>query len=268
MENIIVKSKEELELENFKSQIQKLKDAPGIDALVVLENIYSETVSGFFKKKIVKKFEGHYVQRKGKYITLRGLAELLNEYLNVIIHQKDIFVKNIIDRYFNYNISIGDIKIFYENYILELSLDYHDKKLKVNCSSIPALLKGDIDKYNMVKEEIYNFVSVLQLYEKYLSFFKDYVYITDNISLSSESSDILNYIMCNGMIKFSLNIKFGDNAILECQYKDNEVNLLAYSKNGLFNQYLREHKEDLFNEIFIDESKISEILLTINSLEK
>lgn len=268
MENFIIKSEEELELENFKSRIQRLKDAPGIDAPVVLENIYSETVSGFFKRKIVKKFEGQYVQRKGNYITLRGIAELLNEYLNVIIQKKDIFVMNIIDRYFNYNISIEEIKIFYENYILELSTDYFDKKLKVNCSSIPALLKGNTDNYNMIKGEVYNFVSVLQLYDKYLRFFKDPIYITDNISLNVESSDILNYITHENLIKFSLSIKFGDNAILECQYKDNEANLLAYSRNELFNQYLREHKKELFNEIFIDESKISVILSTISNLAK
>ena len=79
MENIITinKSYKNNIVEDFKIKIQDLMDAPKIDSPVTLVDIYSEHTVGIFRKRKVKKFEGQYVQKKGNYITFRGI--LLNE---------------------------------------------------------------------------------------------------------------------------------------------------------------------------------------------
>ncbi len=270
MENKITisKSYKEDREADFRNQIQNLMDAPKPGSPTTLVDIYSEHTVGILRKKKVKKFEGQYVQRKGNYFTFRGVTELINTYFNLVIDKKETLSKSVAKNYFG----------FPEYYPLEFKYDKCKEILEiflrpcymlvVSCRNIPKIISGDLEKFKSVKEELYNFILVLKLHKKFVEIISKNIQISDNIFLGIEVSNILNYIRSNNEVKFSTFLKFGQDSLLECQYKKNKPYLLTYSEDVKFYSYLCENKQKLYSDIFIKEDKIVDILSIINSLRK
>lgn len=248
----------------------KILSRDNIDEEIVMSTKTIKTQEkGIFKKQ--NEIKKSYVSGKGEYISLREFCYRIEMYTNYIYSATKAFRKDLQNsickrgekiRYF----SISYYKRYENDYLslrfkkanciipaiwLEGSDDF-----EIKCDKIPKFSIGSEKLYNIIKDDVYNFLAYVYSYQNYKNAILREIYISDRITLEIKDFDALNN---KGTM---VTIRFGELAIFEIFINNNEFKISSFSKDANINLYLKNNADKLLEEIFINSSdkNISKIL--------
>lgn len=239
------------------------------DKITISTKNFNSQEKGFFKKQ--SEIKKSYVSGKGEYISLIHLCYLLDAYAKYIYDSTIIFRKDLQKSFCKRGERIKWLCIRYEKGFERSYLSFKIKKSKfvvptilldydgtddflINCDKIPELSSGIEEKYNIIKDDVYNFLAYIYSYKNYKEAIHSSITIGEITTLEIKDFDALN----NKGTKIT--VKFGQLAILEIFINDNEFKISSFSSDANINLFLKDHANELLEKIFISKSSISKIL--------
>lgn len=227
---------------------------------------------GIFKKE--NEIKKSYVSGKGEYISLLELCYLIENYTKYIYNSVKEFRKNLQKsickrgeriKYFSLNykkcietffLDFGIIKANIAMPSLFIDYDYIDH-FSIRCEKIPVLSNGSEELYNIIKDDVYNFLPYIYSYQNYKEAISDEITIGETATINIKDIDALND---KGTI---VTIKFGVLAIFEININNNGFKISSFSRDANTNLYLKDHGNELLEKIFINRNSIENILNVI-----
>lgn len=241
-------------VEFFKENLEELKNMPKGE--IFYSDFPQRKKEGFFSSFSIGKSKKNteFVLTKGDYISLKGFCIYLKNYLNFL----DKSNMNIYKKMKEYDPYIDDFNMCYENNVLDILWGdgYMIHNLKIDISEFPRVIEDKKDVYMSIKEEIYNYISALQTYNKVLEIIDRDIVLSEKVTLKIEPFKLTDKVV-------DIKIFFGNIALYEIHVNNNNdtpFKIFTYSKDYKVDCYIKEIKDNLFEEIFINENKISELL--------
>lgn len=233
----------------FEEELNYLTDRTGS---VEFGRIEKEKETGIFFKRKVLEVET-YILRKGKYISLLGVCTYIQKYLKSL--------SNINNKIFEIikkqeDICLSTYEVTFKDNILNISfVDVYDRScyLSINSTKFPKVLTDSKFIYAKIKDEIYKYITFLYSYQNFLNATNEEISIGENTTFKIEPFGVRSQII-------TVSICFGDIALYEIQISDFGFKILSFSKDLEVNNFLAENKEEMFDQIFIEESKLKDFL--------
>jgi len=240
---------------------------------IISTKIFKIQEKGIFKKE--NEIKKSYVSRKGEYISLLELCYLIENYTKYIYNSVKEFRKNLEKsickigeriryfrlsyekRYETFFLNFGIIKANIAIPSLFIDYDYIDR-FSIRCEKIPVLSEGSEELYNVIKDDVYNFLPYIYSYQNYKEATCSDTNIGETATLNIKDIDALNN---KGTM---VTIRFGELAIIEININNNELKISSFSRDTNTNLYLKDHGNELFEKIFINKASIENILNVIN----
>ncbi len=240
---------------------------------IISTKIFKIQEKGIFKKE--NEIKKSYVSGKGEYISLLELCYLIENYTKYIYNSVKEFRKNLQKSICKRGERIKHFRLSYEkrygeNYlhfalmkaniaIPSFVFDYDlCKRFSINCGKIPKLSSDSEELYNIIKDDVYNFLPYIYSYQNYKEATCSDINIGETATLNIKDLDALNN---KGTI---VTINFGELAIFEININNNELKISSFSRDANTNLYLKDHGNELLEKIFISKAGIENILNVIN----
>ncbi len=237
------------ELERFKFVSLKESDK------IIYEEISNRKKVGLFKRKSVVEIQNGDILKKGDYISLYGLCNIIGKYLVKIY----VANKKICYSMRTATKSVHNVNIKFEDNILSI-LDDNNKGVAIDCCALPKVVfdNGKV-KYSYFKSTIYYYLPYIMKINKIIDLVNNNYNINKYTTLKIEADDLLN------TTEITIILQFGEFAVYEVQIsvKDNGCDfkcINTFSLDVNINKYLTNNGDEMLTNIFIKESDISEIL--------
>lgn len=249
----------------------KLLSRNNIDEEIVMSTKTIKTQEkGIFKKQ--KEVKKSYVSGKGEYISLIHLCYMLDAYTKYIYNSKLIFIEDLQKSFCKKGECIKGFSLNYENGFRGSYLSFRIKKSKfvvpsilldydctddfsISCDKVPKLSSGREEEYNIIKDDVYNFLPYIYSYKNFIKVISNDIIIGEISFLKIKDFGALNN---KGTM---VTIRFGELAIFEILINNNkDFKISSFSRDINTNLFLKNNGNKLLEEIFISQKSISKIL--------
>lgn len=251
----IVKGNVEDSYNIFLEELERLKSVPlKEDDKIIYEKIKVVKKVGFLKRNSVIEIQNGDILKKGDYISLLGLYNVIGKYIEKIysMHKELLYRLNM--AYFPMSDSFS---IKFEDSILSI-LIRDDNGIIIDCNGLPKLVRDSDAKYSSLKDIIFKYLPSIFQYKKIVNILKNNYNINDYTTLKIEADDMLN------KTEITVILQFGEFAVYEIRIVGTDEGYSKYtntfSLDTKVNTYLSDNKDEMLKNIYIKESDISDIL--------
>lgn len=242
------------ELERFKFVHLKENDK------IIYEKIEVEKKVGLFKRKSVVEIKNGNILKKGDYISLYGLCDIIGKYLEKIYlaYNRICYSMRTVTQ------SGHNVNIKFEDNILSI-LDDNNKGIAIDCCALPKVVldNGEV-KYSYLKGTIYDYLPYIMKIKRIIDLVNNNYNVNKYTTLKIETDDLLN------TKEITIILQFGEFAVYEVQILASHEGFFKYihtfsldtniNKYLSDTKYLSDYRDEMLTNIFIKESDISDII--------